>query len=98
MAMSEPVKEALDHLLDPLDLSRTRQQTVEDEDITASPMRSDGMGRSRVVREAMADYLLRLRRSRRLPYRIPRLVGAWTALIIGVFALIWITFGAVGLR
>lgn len=98
MATSEPVKEALDHLLDPLDLSRTRQESVEDQDVAESSMPSDGMARSRGLHAISAGYLLRLRRSRRLAYRIPRLVVAWTALIIGVCGLIWILFGAAGLR
>jgi hypothetical protein len=45
-----------------------------------------------------AAFLLRVPQGGRLLYRIPRLLVAWTALIVGIGVLIWIAFRAAGLR
>jgi hypothetical protein len=98
MATGEPVKEALDHLLDPLDVSPPSQPIAPDEDSEYAPTPAAARSGPRGWRDVVAAYLVRMRRSKRLLYKIPRLVVAWTALIVGVCGLIWITFGAVGLR
>jgi hypothetical protein len=99
MGETEPVKEALDHLLDPLDLTASSREIVEDDGAAYShvPLHA-GMRRSRGSRDDVAAFFLRVRRSSRLLYRIPRLLLAWTALIVGLSALIWITFSFAGLR
>jgi hypothetical protein len=94
VAAHESVKEALDHLLDPLDLSAAPTQASWD-DVGVEPAERRAYG---VSRAGVAAFLLRARRSRRLLYRIPRLLLAWTALIAGISVLIWITFSAAGLK
>jgi len=85
---SEPVKEALDHLLDSLDLSPASGEIVEDDEATYSPEpRSAHTYRSRGPRDDAAAFFRRVRRSSRLLYRIPRLLLAWTVLIVGLCAL-----------
>ena len=99
MAASEPVQEALDHLLDSLDLSPANGEIVEDDGASYSwEPRSADTYRSRGPRDDVAAFFRRVRRSSRLLYRIPRLLLAWTALIVGLCALIWITFSFAGLR
>jgi hypothetical protein len=95
MAANEPVQEALDHLLDPLGLPATRSEDVWDE--TADEPETIRVSRSS-SRGGVAGFLLRLRWSRRLFYKIPRLLIAWTALIAGICGLIWIAFVSTGLR
>ena len=98
MAAREPVKEALDHLLDPLDLPGASREPAEDEAAVDWPMPAAHIDTPRGPRQVVAGFLVRVRRSRRLLYKIPRLLVAWTLLILGVSGLIWITFSAVGLR
>lgn len=99
MAAREPVKEALDRLLDPLDLTPAHAETTEDDDGAAdAPARPVGVYTSRGSRDNVAAFFVRVRRSRRLLYKIPRVLVAWTALVLGVCALIWIIFAAAGLR
>jgi hypothetical protein len=98
MAPSEPVKEALDHLLDPLDLSAASGEPASEDaaaDLAAPPAATYA---SRTSSAGVTLFFARVRRSRRLLYKIPRLLLAWTALILGVCGLIWITFSVVGLR
>ena len=99
MSATEPVKEALDHLLESLDLSPASGEIVEDDGASYSrePLPSDTY-RSRGSRDDMAAFFRRVRRSSRLLYRLPRLLLAWTALLVGLCALIWITFSFAGLR
>jgi len=99
MGTSEPVKEALDHLLDPLDLSGASQEVMDDADGAAySRARSAELYASTRSRGEVAAFLLRVRRSSRLLYKIPRHLLGWTALIVGLCVLIWVTFGFAGLR
>jgi hypothetical protein len=98
MGASEPVKEALDHLLDPLDLSVASRAPVQEDGAAYSRVPQADTHRSRGPRDDMAAFFRRVRRSSRLLYRIPRLLLAWTALIVGLSALIWITFNFAGLR
>jgi hypothetical protein len=95
VASNEPLKEALDHLLDPLDWSTVRREIVEDED---AAQWSNPPARVYTSRDGVGGFLVRLRRSRRLLYKLPRLFVAWTALIVGVCGLIWIMFSVVGLK
>lgn len=98
MAPSEPVKEALDHLLDPLDLSAASGEQASEAaaaDLAATPAATYA---SRTSSAGITAFFVRVRRSRRLLYKIPRLLLAWTALILGVCGLIWITFSVVGIR
>jgi hypothetical protein len=97
MPATEPVKEALDHLLDPLEVSPMQSEIAPDDD-AAAPSGPIGTYASRGRRANLASFFLRVRRSRRLLYKIPRILVAWTALVGGVCALIWITFGVAGLR
>jgi hypothetical protein len=98
MADSEPVQEALDHLLDPLELSAASREPASEDDAADSPATAAGMYASRRSSAGVTTFFVRVRRSRRLLYKIPRLLLAWTALILGVSGLIWITFSVVGLR
>jgi len=98
MSASEPVKEALDHLLDPLDLPAAGGEIVEGDPAADGVLPPDHVSAARGPRADVAVFFARARRSRRPQYKIPRLLIAWTALIFGVSALIWITFSAVGLR
>jgi hypothetical protein len=98
MAASEPVREALDHLLDPLDPSAASREPVSEDDPADSPTPPAGTYSSRRSSASVSGFFVRVRRSRRLLYKIPRLLFAWTALILGVGALIWITFSVVGIR
>jgi hypothetical protein len=91
MPAGETVQDALDRLLDPLDVSASQKIGQEDSDVPP------GM-HTRGPRVDIDAFLFRLKRSRRLPYKIPRLLAGWTALIVGVGGLIWITFSVVGLR
>ena len=90
MAASETVQEALDRLLEPLDPSAVRPELTP-EDSYAPYLETP-------FRVELGAVYLRLRRSRRLPYKIPRLVAGWTVLIVGICGLVWLTFGIVGLR
>ena len=90
---SELVTEALDHLLEPLDLL---QQDFESRpgpgwDV---PLGGDRAGDGLVG--ALTRFRIRLRWSQRPRYRIPRLVIGWTFLSIGVICLIWLTFTVAG--
>jgi hypothetical protein len=95
VATEETVQEALDNLLDPLDLSSGTPETAKENggahamtpEVDARPPRAD-----------LPTVLFRLRRSRRLLYKLPRVFVAWTALIVGVCGLVWATFSIVGLR
>jgi hypothetical protein len=97
MTASEPVKEALDHLLDPLDASAASGENGSEDpaDLPTSPA---GTYASRSSSSSVTGFFVRVRRSRRSLYKIPRLLFTWTALILGVCGLIWITFSVVGLR
>ena len=74
-------------------------EIVEDDGASYSrePLPSDTY-RSRGSRDDMAAFFRRVRRSSRLLSRIPRLLLAWTALIVGLCALIWITLSFAGRR
>jgi hypothetical protein len=98
MAESEPVKEALDHLLDPLDLSAASGEPASEDGAADLPAPRAPTHASRTTSARVTAFFVRVRRSRRLLYKVPRLLLAWTALILGVCGLIWITFTVVGLR
>jgi hypothetical protein len=47
--------------------------------------------------EALTAFFLRLRRSQRLRYKLPRLVFAWASFLAAVCAVVWVAFaGAPG--
>jgi hypothetical protein len=87
---SDTVQEALDRLLEPLDASTVRP------DITQQDLSAPNLGAP--TRVDLGALYLRLRRSRRLPYKVPRLLAGWTVLVVGICALVWLTFSIVGLR
>ncbi|CAN5295461.1 hypothetical protein BH18ACT12_BH18ACT12_01350 [soil metagenome] len=92
---SEPVTEALDHLLEPLDLL---QQDLESrpEPGWDVPLAGDRTGDGLIG--ALTRFRIRLRWSQRPRYRIPRLVIAWTFLSLVVVGVIWLMFEVTGPR
>jgi hypothetical protein len=84
----ELVTEALDHLLEPLDLL---QQDFESrpEPGWEVPLAGDRTG-DRLI-GAVTRFRTRLRWSEQLRYRIPRLVIAWTSLSLVVICVVWLT-------
>jgi hypothetical protein len=91
MAASETVQEALDRLLAPVDVSTAIGTVAEEEAMPGSfaspPNRID-----------VSALFVRLRWSRRLPYKVPRVLAAWAVLIVGVCGLVWLTFSILGLK
>jgi hypothetical protein len=85
---SGPVTEALDHLLEPLDLLQqdfaSRREPGWD-----VPLAGDRTGNGLIG--AVTRFRTRLRWSHRLRYRIPRLVIAWTSLSLVVICVVWLT-------
>jgi hypothetical protein len=51
---------------------------------------------ARGLRKAVRSFFRRLRRSRRLRYRLPRLFLAWTSFVATVGALVWVLFALWG--
>ena len=92
---SELVTEALDHLLEPLDLLQeefdSRLQPTWDVDGAGAETGGGLTG-------ALIGFRIRLRRSQRPRYRIPRLVIAWTFLALAVICLTWLMFRVTGPR
>lgn len=88
------MQEALDRLLDSLEVAAARRGTLWD----------DWAGESETVqttngsRAGIATLVDRARQSRRPVYRIPRLFVAWAVLVAGVCALIWVIFTLAGLK
>lgn len=90
---SEPLTEALDHLLEPLDLLR------QDFDSRLEPgwdVPGAGGRTGEDLRGAMTRFRVRLRWSNRARYRIPRLVITWTCLCLVVIGLVWLMFRVTG--
>jgi hypothetical protein len=52
--------------------------------------------KGRHLREAVSFFFRRLRRSRRLRYRLVRLAFAWTSLAAAVGAVVWVAFALRG--
>lgn len=92
IATNEPVSEALDRLLDPLDSLSPSRDLIRNDAAADTFVRYAGVNRSRGPRDDVAAFFIRLRWSKRPLYRIPRLFLAWTALVAAVCGLVWITF------
>jgi hypothetical protein len=84
---TELVTEALDHLLEPLDLL---QQDFESQPEPGwdVPLAGDRTGDGLI--SAATRFRRRLRWSQRLRYRIPRRVIAWTSLSLVIICIAWL--------
>jgi hypothetical protein len=90
----EPVTEALDHLLEPLDFHF--EQEFDPPFQPAWGVAGDGTGGG--LTKAMIRFRRRLRRSQRLRYRIPRLVIPWISVGLAVICLTWLMLRVTGSR
>lgn len=96
---AEPLADALDHLLDPLDFTSSSAAGAAG-DVDASRSRP-GWGAVRPpggTSDALAAFSSKLRRSRRPRYRIPRLMVAWTLFAAAVCGLVLVLFTLAGPR
>ena len=81
--------EALDHLLEPLDLL---QQDFESRPAPGWHVPVAGERTGDGLAGALTRFRIRLRWSQRLRYRIPRLLIAWTFLSLAVIGIVWLAF------
>jgi len=91
VAANEPVREALDRLLDSLGVPAAKSDAPWDEESEPVPSTNGSHG-------GIAMRVARARLSRRPVYRIPRLLAAWVLLVAAVCAFIWIVFSLAGLK
>jgi hypothetical protein len=92
----ESVTEALDRLLEPLDFRS--EQEFESRFQPTWDVTGAAEGTSDGLIGAMVRFRLRLRRSRRLQYRIPRLVITWVSLGLAVICVTWLLLSVIGSR
>jgi hypothetical protein len=92
----DPVTEALDHLLEPLDFRS--EQEFDSRFQPAWEVTGAAEGTSDGLIGAMIRFRRRLRRSRRLQYRVPRLVITWISLGLAVICVTWLLLSVTGSR
>jgi len=93
---SEPLAEALDRLLEPLDSLPSRVgSAAETHEFDLRSPKDKAVEGGRMT-DALLMFPRRLHRSSRLRYRVLRLVIAWTSLGVAVFGVVWLTFALVG--
>jgi hypothetical protein len=92
----EPVTEALDHLLGVLDFRA--EQEFDSRFQPTWEVTGAAEGTSDGLIGAMIRFPRRLRRSRRLQYRVPRLVITWISLGLAVSCVTWLLLSVTGSR
>jgi hypothetical protein len=92
----EPLTKALDRLLEPLDFRS--EQEFDSRFQPAWEVTGAAEGTSDGLIGAIVRFRRRLRRSRRLQYRIPRLVITWVSLGLAVICVTWLLLSVIGSR
>jgi hypothetical protein len=92
----EPLTEALDHLLGVLDFRS--EQELDSRFQPTWEVTGAAEGSSAGPIGAMITFRRRLRRSRRLRYRVPRLVITWISLGLAVICVTWLLLSVTGSR
>jgi hypothetical protein len=92
----EQLTEALARLLEPLDFPS--EQEFDSRFQPAWELTGAAEGKSDGLIGAMVRFRLRLRRSRRVQYRIPRLVITWVSLGLAVICVTWLLLSVISSR
>ncbi len=92
----EPVTEALDHLLKPLDFLYEQELDSQAQPVWEVVGTRERKGEG--LAGTMISFRRRLRWSRRLRYKIPRLVITWMSLSLAFICLTWLVSRVAGSR